>query len=123
MTGYTIKHYSEVRTLKAIPDTQKGLIYPGEIIFIDDVYFITRYKLKLSDQSATNQEAALTAAFKLLIAGTKDYNRRIAGGPTQVASMTNISVVPGANKAYEIGTTKPKKWNMDVNLEIIWSVE
>ena len=121
MTGYTIKQYSEAKTMKAIGDVQRGLIYPGEIIFIDDVYFITRYKLKLSDMSDNNAEAALTVGLKLLIAGTKNYNRRLAG-PTQVASMTNISVVPGANKAYEVGTTNPKKWNMDVMLDVIWSV-
>lgn len=115
MTGYTIKQYSEAKTIKAINDTQKGLVYPGEIIFVDDIYFITRYKLKLSDAS----ESALTTGLKNLITGTKTYNRRQTG-PTQVASMTNITVTPGANKAYEVGTTK--RWNMDVVLEIIWSV-
>lgn len=115
MTGYTIKQYSEAKTMKAINDTQKGLVYPGEIIFIDDVYFVSRYKLMLADAS----EAALTTGLKNLISGTKNYNRRVAG-PTQVSSMTNIKVVPAGIKAYEVGTTK--RWNMILNLEITWSV-
>ena len=114
MTGYTIKQYSETRNISLINDTQRGLIYPGEILTFNDVYYVSRYKLKLSDAT----EVALTAGIKLLVAGAKKYNRRLTG-PTQVASMTHIRIVSGT-KAYEVGTTK--KWNIDINIDITWSV-
>ena len=114
MTGYTIKHYSEERQLSLINDTQRGLVYPGEILTMNDVYFESRYNLKLSDTS----EAALTVGIKLLIAGAKLYNRRLTG-PTQVVGMTYIKVVSG-NKAFEDGGTK--RWYQDINLDITWSV-
>jgi hypothetical protein len=113
MTGYTIKQYSEVKNISNIGDTQRGLVYPGEILSVSEVYFVSRYKLKLQDTT----EAALTAGIKLLITGTKTYNRRQAG-VTQVASMTHI-VVNSGNKAYEVGTTK--KWNQDLFLDVVWS--
>jgi hypothetical protein len=114
MTGYTIKHYTEIRNINLINDTQRGLVYPGTILTVNDVYFESRYLLKLSDAT----EAALTTGIKNLITGTKNYNRRLTG-PTQVASMTHISVVFG-NQAYEHGSTK--RWNQDLNLDVIWSV-
>ena len=114
MTGYTIKQYSEVKNISLISDTQRGLVYPGEILTFNDVYFVTRYKLKLSDAS----EAALTTGLKLLIAGAKLYNSRLTG-PTQVASMTHIRLVSG-NQAYEVGNTK--RWNQDIMIDITWSV-
>lgn len=114
MTGYTIKHYSEVKRLMDINDAQKGLLFPGEILFINPVYFVSRYKLKLSDAT----EATLTTGIKNLIIGTKNYNRRIAG-PTQVASMTHISVASGS-KAEEIGTIK--RWKIELSIDIVWSV-
>lgn len=114
MTGYTIKQFSEVKNLSFIDDTQRGLVYPGEIITIHDVYFITRYLLKLSDAT----EAALTAGIKLLIGGAKTYNSRQAG-PTQVADMTHVKIEPGS-KAYEHGSTK--RWYQDLNIDITWSV-
>ena len=114
MPGFTVKHYSEIKNISLINDTKKGLLYPGEILTFNDVYFVTRYKLKLSDAN----EVALTAGIKLLIAGAKLYNSRLAG-PTQVAAMTHIRLV-SANQAYEVGTTK--RWNIDINIDITWSV-
>ena len=114
MTGYTVKNYSEVKNISLIADTQRGLVYPGEILTFNDVYYVTRFKLKLSDAT----EVALTAGIKLLIAGAKLYNSRQAG-PTQVAAMTHIRLV-SANQAYEVGTTK--RWNIDIMIDITWSV-
>jgi hypothetical protein len=114
MTGYTIKQFSEVKTIASINDTQRGLVYPGEILTFNDVYYVTRYKLKLSDTT----ELSLTAGIKLLIAGAKKYNSRLAG-VTQVASMTHINLA-SANQAYEDGITK--RWNQDIMFDITWSV-
>lgn len=114
MTGYTIKHYSEIRRLAKINDTQRGLVHPGELLIADNVYYRKRYKLELSDTT----EAAINTGMKNLIAGIKKYNRRQTG-PTQVASMSHIALVLG-NKASEVGTTK--RWKMEVNLDIAWSV-
>ena len=114
MTGYTIKQFSEVKSLASINDTQRGLVYSGEILTFNDVYYVTRYKLKLSDTT----ELALTAGIKLLIAGAKIYNSRLAGA-TQVASMTHINLT-SANQAYEDGITK--RWNQDIMIDITWSV-
>ena len=114
MTGYTIKQFSEIKKISLINDTQRGLVYPGEILTMNDVYFESRYKLKLSDTT----EAALTAGIKLLIAGAKNYNRRQAG-PTQVTGMVYIAVRSGS-KSFENGTTK--RWHVDLNLDITWSV-
>jgi hypothetical protein len=114
MTGYTIKHYSEIRNLHLINDTQRGLVYPGELLTVDEVYYEKRYKLKLEDTT----EAALNTGMKNLISGIRKYNRRIAG-VTQVASMSVIRISSG-NQAYEVGSNK--KWNMDIMLDITWSV-
>lgn len=114
MTGYTIKQYSEVKNISLISDTQRGLVYPGEILTFNDVYYVSRFKLKLSDAS----ESALTTGIKNLITGAKKYNSRLAG-VTQVASMTHIRIV-SSNQAYEVGTTK--RWNIDLNIDITWSV-
>ena len=115
MTGYTIKQFSEVKNISLISDTQRGLVYPGEMITIHDVYYIKRYKLALSDTT----EAALMAGYKLLIAGARKYNSRLAG-VTQVASMAHIRVQPGT-KSYEQGATK--RWYTTLNLDITWSVD
>ena len=114
MTGYTIKQYSETKNISLISDTQRGLVYPGEILTFNDVYYVTRYKLKLSDAT----ELALTAGIKLLIAGAKIYNSRLTGA-TQVASMTHINLA-SANQAYEDGLNK--RWNQDIMIDITWSV-
>lgn len=113
MTGYTIKHYSEIKNISLIADTQRALVYPGELVTINDVYYEKRYKLKTSDAT----EAALNTGMKNLIVGTKKYNRRLTG-VTQVAAMTYITVVPGS-QAYE---EKNKRWNQDLFLDIVWSV-
>ena len=115
MTGYTIKQFSEVKNLSLISDTQRGLVYPGEIITINDVYYVKRYKLALSDAT----EAALITGYKLLIKGARLYNSRLAG-PTQVASMTHIKIEPGTQD-YEHGATK--RWYTTFNLDITWSVD
>lgn len=114
MTGYTVKQYSEAKKLANINDTQRALVLPGEILFVNDVYFVSRYKLQLSDAT----EAALTTGIKNLITGTKKYNRRQTG-PTQVASMTHISVVSG-NKTKEVGTNK--RWKIELSIDVVWSV-
>lgn len=114
MTEYTIKQYSEVKNISSINDTQRGLVYPGELLTANEVYYTKRYKLKLSD----TMEAAITTGLKHLISCTKTYNSR-QSGPTQVASMTHIKVVSG-NQAYEVGPNK--KWNQDLFIDIVWSV-
>jgi len=75
MPGFTVKHYSEVKNISYINDTKKALLYPGEILTMNDVYYTTRYKLKIS---APN-EIDLIAVIKKLIDGSKKYNRRHAG--------------------------------------------
>ena len=114
MTGYTIKQFSEVKNISLINDTQRGLVYPGEMITIHDIYYTKRYKLALSDAT----EAALMAGYKLLITGAKTYNSRQIG-PTQVASMTHIKIEPGTAD-YEHGSTK--RWYTTLNIDIVWSV-
>jgi len=113
MTGYTIKHFSECKQLSQINDTQRGLVFPGELLTSDDVYYIKRYKVSFEDTT----EAAFTTAFNLLRAGIKNYNKRLAG-VTQVAAMTHIRLVSG-NRSFEHGQTK--KWYQDINLDITWS--
>ena len=115
MTGYTIKQFSEVKNLSLISDTQRGLVYPGEMITIHDVYYTKRYKLAVSDTT----EAALQTAYKLLMAGARKYNSRLAG-PTQVASMTHIKIEPGTTD-YEHGATK--RWYTTFNIDVVWSVD
>ena len=114
MTGYTVKHYSEVRNISSINDAQKALVYPGELLYVNSVYYAKRYRLETSDAT----EAAITTGFKNLIAGTKKYNRRQTG-PTQVASMTYISVSLGKQDE-EVG--KSKRWKLELKLDVIWSV-
>ena len=114
MTGYTIKQFSEVKQLSLINDTQRGLVYPGELLTSNDLYYIKRFKVSFSDTT----EVAFTTAFKLLIAGIKNYNMRLAG-PTQVSDMVHITLVSG-NKNFEHGTTK--RWYQDINLDITWLV-
>jgi len=75
MPGFTVKNYSEIRNISLINDTKRGLLYPGEILTMNDVYYETRYKLKIS---APN-EADLITGIKNLIDGAKKYNRRHAG--------------------------------------------
>ena len=116
MTGYTIKHSSETKELKNIDDTQRGLIFPGEILYIGDVYKITRYKIQLSDAT----EAALTTGINNLIIGKKKYNRReTIAAYTPVASMTHISLSPGSISK-EVG--KAKRWKIELSIDIVWSV-
>ena len=114
MTGYTIKHFSEVRNVSMINDTQRGLVYPSEIITANDVYYTSRFKLKLSDAT----EAALTTGLRNLFAGIATYNRRQTG-VTQVAEMTHIRARAGS-KSFEVGSNR--RWNVDVSLDIMWSV-
>ena len=114
MTGYTIKHYSEVKMISRINDTQRGFLNRGELIIADNVYYRKRYTLELSDTT----EAAINTGMKNLIVGIKKYNRRITG-PTQVASMSHIELRLG-NQASEVGTTK--RWNMELKLDVTWSV-
>jgi len=115
MTGYTIKQNSEEKQLSRINDTQRGLIYLGEIIRIDDVYYVKRYRFEISDTT----EIAITTGIKNLIEGIKKYNRRIAG-PTQVASMTHIEMVPRGKADEEVGTSK--RFKMELSIQITWSV-
>ena len=75
MPGFTVKHYSEIKNISMINDTKRALLYPGEILTMNDVYYTTRYKVKIS---APN-EANLTTVIKKIIDGSKKYNRRHAG--------------------------------------------
>ena len=83
MPGFTVKHYSEVKTISLINDTKRALLYPGEILTFNDVYYDTRYKLKVS---APN-EANLITGIKNLIDGAKNYNRRL-DGPAEITIVT-----------------------------------
>ena len=104
MPGFTVKHYSEIKNISLINDTKKGLLYPGEILTFNDVYYDTRYKLKIS---APN-EADLIAVIKKLIDGAKKYNRRHAGHGevTLVTCLAKVDCVESGSLHFTVpGTT------------------
>lgn len=104
MPGFTVKHYSEVKNLNLINDTKRALVFPGEILTMSDVYYETRYKLKIS---APN-EADLNTVVKKIIDGSKKYNRRHAGHGevTLVTCLAKASCVESSSLHFTVpGTT------------------
>lgn len=104
MPGFTVKHYTEQKNIAHINDTKRALLYPGTILTMNDVYYETRYKLKIS---APN-EADLNTVVKKLIDGAKKYNRRHAGHGevTLVTCLAKIDCVESSSLHFTVpGTT------------------
>ena len=115
-TAMTFKSFSETKVITAIDDTQRGLVYPPELMSATDNYTIKRFDVLLSE---TN-EANLTTAISNILAGIKKLNRREAiTSYTRPAVLCNIKLMKGT-KAWEHSTTK--RWNQTIILDIMWSV-
>ena len=115
-TVMTFKSFSEARVITAINDTQRGLVYPPELMSATDNYTIKRFDVLLSETT----EANLTTAISNILLGIKKLNRREAITTyTRPAALCNIKLMKGT-KAFEQGTTK--RWNQTITLDIMWSV-
>ena len=115
-TGYTVKSFSENKNIWGINDTQRALVYPGELMTMGDYFSIKRYQVSFSDAS----ESALTTGLNNLSIGCWKFNtRQTIAGYTKAASMDNIKVASG-NKAWEHGRTK--RWDQDIYIDVQWVV-
>lgn len=113
-TVATVKQISEVKNISLINDTQRILVYPGEIIKTDYNYFVKRYLVKISETS----EANLTTALNNIIDGINKLNKREA-----ITEYTKPGVLVGAelvnsNKPFENSQTK--RWDLDINIDFEW---
>ena len=116
-TVMTFKGFHETKNITQIADTQRGLVYPPEIINGTDYYTKKRYNIKLSETT----EANLSTAIDNILIGCRKLNRKIAITTyTKPASLSKI-IYSGSNKAYEHPTSK--RWVQDIQLDVIWRVD
>lgn len=109
----TAKQFSEIKKISLINDTERILVYPGEVINTNTKFYTKRFPVKLSETT----EANLTGMLNDIINGCEKYNVR-DGTLTEVSTMCNIHVAYG-NKSYENPQTK--RWDCDIYLDIEWS--
>lgn len=116
-TTATAKTFTEIKKIDLIDDTERILVYPGEIIKSSFMGFYTkRYLVKLSEVG----EAGLTAMYNDICIGLEKMNKRIV-----ITSFTRLSTmihgeIAYSNKAYE-NRKKSNRWEMDIFLDITWS--
>lgn len=115
-TAATAKHKDETGKLALIADTQRILVFPGELIGTLDYIYQKRFKVQVSETS----EANLTTALNNIINGIYKFNtRQTISGYTRPSSMIHILL-------REAGETKNNKksgrWSCEIKLDIDWSV-
>jgi len=114
-TTMTFAHFSETRDITSIADTERGLIYPPEIMNINNLFTIKRYSVLLS----ADTEANLTAAINNIAIGANKLNRRqTITSYTRETSLTHVVLING-NKAFE---NNKKRWDQTISLDITWIV-
>ena len=110
-TTLVVSTWDTIRKVSGVTTAKKALIEPGEILSINGVKFIKRYKINLSVAT----EAIMTSIINEIIEGCIVYNRRGAGY-TFPATMNNIDF-RGSNKAFIVDS---KRWHNSIYLNIKW---
>ena len=113
----TVKTYTESRNINFVDDAsgERMLVYPPELISVDNNHYTERYMIKLSETT----EATLTAMLNDIIDNIIKLNRReTISGYTKPTTLCNIEL-KHSNKAFENGITK--RWDRDIYIDVEWS--
>jgi hypothetical protein len=115
-TAATVKHENEIGKESKILDTQRIFVETGELINVEQQFYIKRYKITLSETSEAN---LMTALNNIVIGLDKLNTRQTISEYTKPAILCNGYVAYG-NKAHV--TKNNNRWRMEVFLDFRWSV-
>ena len=116
-TAATVKHLEEAGRLLEINDTQKMLVFPPEIIAVNETMITKRYLVKISESS----EANLTTALNNIQIGIRKANTwQTITAWTRPSTWCNVFI---ANSTKAFFNTKTKRYDVDLYIDIIWSIE
>lgn len=116
-TATTAKHLEEAGNLMLINDTQRMLVFPPEALGMSETRITKRYLVKISESS----EANLTTALNNIQLGCLKANRR-----ETITAWTRPSTwcyVTIANSTKAFLNIKTKRYDIDLFLDIEWSIE
>lgn len=114
-TAATAKQKEETGRLGLIADTQRLLIFPGELITSDSYTYKKRYKVQVSETS----EANLTTALNNIIDGIYKFNtQQTITSYTRPTTMLHIKLRDSTLNKFN---KKSTRWNCEINLDILWS--
>ena len=119
-TAATVKHVGEHGTkIDSIVDAsfQRILVFPGELIGIDEDFYIERYLVQLSETT----EANLTTALKNIIDGIVKFNKRAAITSWTYATYPTLCHMRLANGKQSFKNFSTNRWYKDIYLDIEWS--
>lgn len=115
-TTATVKTYSEVKNISLINDTDRMLIYPGEIIGKPYANrYLKRFLVKISQTSEANMMIALN---NIQIGIIKLNTRQAIGSYTKPSTLVGMELF-GSKKAFENPQTK--RWDIDIWLDVEWT--
>jgi c-di-AMP phosphodiesterase-like protein len=116
-TAATAMQIEEAGNLALINDTQRMLVFPGEILSVSSTRITKRYLVKVSETG----EATLTTAINNIQIGILKANRRqTITAWTKPASWCTIRFANSNKQFYNL---KTKRWDCDIYLDIEWSIE
>ena len=110
-TSLVVHTFNTTRKIGLVPGDKKSLIYPGETLSIDGVFYNKRYLIKLSMETEITHMAMINE----IIDGCKLYNTTRAG-LTSVGVMCNITYVYSGRSFIEVNG----RWNQDLWIDVEW---
>lgn len=118
-TTASVKDYSDIRNINRIVDAswERMLVFPGEVLGVNENFYTSRYKVKLSEISEVE---LMNMIHDILETITKHSKRQVITGWVYASHprVCNIKLI-NTNRFYEDGKTK--RWNCDIYLDIEWS--
>lgn len=115
-TPATTKHIDETAKITRINDTQRIMVYQGELMGSNgDDFFWKRYKVVISETSAANLITALNNIF----IGIKKFNKRTAiTGFTRPATMCHMKYGKSTEAKHKKNTPH---WMCELWIDVEWS--
>jgi len=116
-TTATVKSFTAVRNVNASAynDTERMLVYPPELISVDNNHYVERYMVKLSEVD----EAGILGMRNDIIDNIIKLNtRQTIAAYTRETTLLYAEIMH-SNKAFEHGTTK--RWEQDLFIDFTFS--
>jgi len=114
-TTATVNSYTTIKNINFINDTERILVYPPEIISVDNNHYVERYMVKLSEVD----EAGILGMRNDIIDNIIKLNtRQTIAAYTRETTLLYAEIMH-SNKAFEHGTTK--RWEQDLFIDFTFS--